>query len=527
MATINPTFTNGADAYTADVAANEYILNFLDGADTLNVIRGSVTASMGLGDDIVAIRGGSSTVHGDAGNDLINFYGGSATVTGDAGSDRLIIRSGGSLTADLGDNADRVDLLAAVSGIDVSGGAGDDDFFGNETASSGTIHGDAGNDYFVGFGAGMNLYGGTGNDVYRLSVGSTASFVEAAGEGTDSVQVARGASYTLGANLENISVQGFAVVAGPTTLTGNDLANVITTANIDETINGGGGDDRLFAKGGDDFVNGGYGNDYVDGGTGNDTLSGNDGDDILQGRAGEDVMIGGYGNDTYYVDSFYDSVVEAPLRGTDTVRLSVLTSYTLDANVENLIVSNASDCYLVGNDGANAIYGDDGADSVFGRNGNDTLNGRAGDDYLSGEVGVDVLLGGLGNDQLTGGIEADSLTGGAGNDSFLLTQDDMGQSGFETITDFMSTLGSGAEDDVISFAQIDANMFAYGDQSFTYIGQDPFSGTPGELRYSDFTTNPDGTADVVFEAFVGAGLPPLEVHVHLLSGTFYEDDLVL
>ena len=83
------------------------------------------------------------------------------------------------------------------------------------------------------------------------------------------------------------------------------------------------------------MITGGTGNDTLSGGSGNDTLIGGSGNDALNGGSGVDTMTGGAGNDTYSVDNAGDTINELVNGGIDQVN-TILNSYTLGANVENL-----------------------------------------------------------------------------------------------------------------------------------------------------------------------------------------------
>ena len=150
------------------------------------------------------------------------------------------------------------------------------------------------------------------------------------------------------------------------------------------------------------------GNDFIYGSNSGDVLFGYAGNDYLDGRAGADIMRGGLGNDTYIVDNTGDLVEEAASAGTDTVQSSI--SYTLGANVENLILTGSGVINGTGNGLNNVITGNGSANLIDGGNGSDTLNGGSGNDRL---------IGGNGNDNLNGGAGADTLTGIALNDTTL------------------------------------------------------------------------------------------------------------
>ena len=287
------TFSSGDDNYAVRTA-DSFTLYFLAGNDTLTTINAGATtvATMGDGADVVSHRGGIANVTGGAGADRFEVLASGLTADGGADADLFNIRGGSGLILNGGIGNDRFNFHADSLQVTLHGGDGGDYFFGYGNSISGSgprvIDGDAGNDYFAGFVGGIVLYGGAGNDSYRADAAMPANFVEAYGEGTDSVQVARGVAYTLPANIEKLSVSGF---SGSTTgfaiLTGNPLGNVIIGHNNDEEIRGLAGNDRVVGNGGSDTIYGGDGSDNLDGSDGNDWLYGESGNDRLRGMGGD------------------------------------------------------------------------------------------------------------------------------------------------------------------------------------------------------------------------------------------------
>jgi Ca2+-binding RTX toxin-like protein len=118
------------------------------------------------------------------------------------------------------------------------------------------------NNLLTGNSAANVLTGGAGSDTYVVGAGDTV--VEAANEGTDLVQSS--VSWTLGANLERLTLTGTAAING----TGNSLSNVLTGNSAANVLAGGAGNDTLA---------GGLGNDTyrINRGEGQDTIAENDG----------------------------------------------------------------------------------------------------------------------------------------------------------------------------------------------------------------------------------------------------------
>lgn len=524
-------FTAGDDTFNI-TAAGDRRLAFLGGEDRLTVNGGtSTTASMGDGNDDVDLRFGLATILGDAGDDRFDVRSSNATVDGGADNDLFNIRSGTSQLLVGGAGNDRFNFVAGVTAVFIDGSDGNDDFLGYRQTIDGSIHGGDGSDTFNGFiGSAVTLYGGTGNDLYRIDPVNQAPIIEYAGEGFDAIQLARGMSFVLPDNIEKISVSGFSgSTLGAATITGNASDNLVIAHNNDETINGLGGDDNIFGKGGVDTLNGGAGNDRLDGGAGNDVLTGDVGNDTLNGRAGDDFMDGGAGNDTYYVDSAGDIVFENIPSDTDTVRVSV-DGYALPGNVEIGIVIGAIGLRLDGNGLDNTLTGGTGHDILIGWDGNDLVKGGAGNDQLMGMIGDDRLIGGVGadalyghegndvlqgddgSDALTGGAGADTLTGGADADNFIFTAtSDSTGAAFDSITDFTTAA------DKLDLSAIDADTTVAGDQAFTLSFAMAASGTPHDLWFTSVSDGGSGYNFVWFGDVDGDGAADFEIHMHALS----------
>jgi Ca2+-binding RTX toxin-like protein len=328
------------------------------------------------GDDTLRGLGSFDTLDGGAGNDLLDGGASADAMAGGTGDDTyVVINVGDVVTENTGEGIDtvRTSLTSYTLGADVenlvfigSGGHfGSGDFSGTGNGLANSLSGGAFDDTLNGAAGADTMLGGTGNDLYIVDNAGDV-VIENAGAGSDMVRAR--VSYTLAANVENLVLIGSKGFSG----IGNDLANSLT---------------------------GGLGNDTLDGGTGADT------------------MLGGAGNDTYFVDNAGDGVIENAGAGSDTVR-TTRSSYTLGADVENLVFDGVGYFFGTGNALANSVTGGTGIDTLRGGSDSDTLDGGAGSDRLFGDNGNDTLTGGADNDTLDGGSGADAMAGGAGNDVY-------------------------------------------------------------------------------------------------------------
>ncbi|NSX56902.1 calcium-binding protein [Parasulfitobacter algicola] len=171
--------------------------------------------------------------------------------------------------------------------------------------------------------------------------------------------------------------------------------------------------DNLFLTAdGDDLIDGGAGNDAIVTFAGNDTIRGGEGDDVINAGAGADEVDGGVGSDTLSFENTADGVSLDLSQG---IGLSGDAEGDVYTSIENVTGSERGDA-IVGDLNSNVIHGNSGDDTLSGHGGDDTVAGDKGDDIVFGADGNDVLEGGIGNDTLVGGAGADTLEGGEGID---------------------------------------------------------------------------------------------------------------
>jgi trimeric autotransporter adhesin len=413
-----------------------------------NILGGNIMDNIldgGAGDDTMNGSAGNDTYYVDSFTDVINeglnlgtdaVFSSAIFVLPD-NVENLTLTGAANLN---GDGNGLNNVLMGNTGINIlTGGAGDD-----------TLNGGLGND---------TMSGGTGNDVFYVNAAGDV-VVEGVGEGIDMVNSS--INYTLGTNVEDLTLTGAAGRNG----TGNSAGNHL------------------------------YGN------TGNNTLTGLGGDDVLDGGAGSDTMYGGLGDDRYYVASAGDRAIENLGEGTDVVWSTI--TYTLDATntLEKLVLDGSANINGTGNGLDNEIYGNYGNNILNGGSGGtDTLSGKAGNDtyvvdtgdivdeeadkgidtvqtgityvltddvenltltgssdadgtgnvldnFLTGNSGNNIFYGGAGNDSLKGMGGNDTLFGQTGDDTYYLTDlndpiNEFLDEGTDTVNFASTTAGSG------------------------------------------------------------------------------------
>jgi uncharacterized delta-60 repeat protein len=386
--TAGATGTAGPDNLTGN--ADDELLSGLAGNDTINggagndtLIGGTGNDSMNGGDDSDLYIIATNTEHpvaeiadtGSTGIDEIRFAAtSSSTLTlfaGDTGIERVVIGTGtGAVAVSTATTALGVNAAAVGNALWIIGNAGANTLTG--TAFNDTLDGGAGNDKMI---------GGNGNDTYFVDSASD-SVTEASATGGIDLVVAS-IAYTLGSNVENLTLAGSAAING----TGNTLAN---------------------------------------------TIAGNSARNVIDGKAGVDALDGADGGDLYVLGLSTDHTAaefaDSGSSGADEVRFAAtkagtLTLFAGDTGIEQVTIGTGT--------GLAAVTTGTAALNV-----NAAAVGNA--LTITGNAGVNILVGTAFNDTLSGGKGSDLLTGGGGADAFVFNFAPNASSNKDTITDFTS-----------------------------------------------------------------------------------------
>ena len=245
-----------------------FSLNFNGSAET----NGSFRVIGGNGADSLLGGAGADSLTGGLGNDTLDGGTGVDTMTGGNGNDIFYYTAGDQLNESPMDDGGIDRAVTAVtislSSVDRQGlenitltGAANANLTGNGRQN--LMVGNGGNNILNGGGNAGNgadtMIGGAGNDIYYVSNPGDVT-TELVGGGADLVSAS--VSHTLQANIENVKLNGAALV--PINGSGNTLANI---------INGSAGNNYLRGFEGSDTLNAGAGSDTLQGGTASDALN--------------------------------------------------------------------------------------------------------------------------------------------------------------------------------------------------------------------------------------------------------------
>ncbi|MBL8544870.1 MAG: DNRLRE domain-containing protein [Hyphomonadaceae bacterium] len=239
-------------------------------ADSIVALGGDDLVSAGAGADIIEGGDGGDFINGSDGYDTASYATSPQGVHVDLAQNQA---SGGHAA---GDSLLNVEHLIGSSHADTLSG----------DAGANLLRGDAGDDTLDGGQGADALIGGAGNDTFVVDNAGDA-VTENPNEGSD--QVRSSITFTLGANIENLTLVGGDATSG----VGNTLANSIVGNSANNALYGSGGNDILSGEGGADILDGGDGVDRLFGGDGNDTIFYDPSDDLanVQGGAGSDVLV--------------------------------------------------------------------------------------------------------------------------------------------------------------------------------------------------------------------------------------------
>jgi len=346
----------------------------------------------------------------NAGNDTLTSNSGVDTLTGGTGASVFVVNNSADTVQDAASTASVIQSSVSFT-LEVNLNSlvlvGTSNLVGTANSASDTLTSNTGID---------TLYGGSGNDTFVIN--NSADVVQDTSTTSNNLALSS-VGYTLATNVNSLMLTGSANIAGQ-----GNAAN--------DTLTGGAGSDTLIAGSGLATLIGGTGNstfvvnsvsDVVQ-----DTQSGssntlqssvsvsaptnvntliltgtaglkataNGGSDTLVSNSGLDTLVGGSGGDLFFINYAAD-VVSIGGVFNDSIESSV--SYSLQTNINTLILAGSS--ALVGT--ANGS-----ADSLFGNSGNDTFNAGAGVDTFTAGTGNNTFVVNNPND-----VIVDSVFGGA------------------------------------------------------------------------------------------------------------------
>jgi serralysin len=479
---------------------------------------------------------GADLIITGAGDDVLDGGGGADTLAGGFGDDEYIVDNAGDVVAEnSGEGADRVvTTLAAYSllGSQVENLLADDNFNHDFRGSAGNnaIAGGGGSDFLRLYDGGNDsAFGGAGNDVILFGGAmSWTDFVDG-GEGLDQLVLqghyVGGSALLFGGGV--VGIENIAILPGDDTRFGDPgtnlydyqltLQDATVAPGVQAVIDANrlrAGEDLTFDGSaeldGSFFVYGGGGTDILFGGANNDVFlfgawgQWNPGDVVVGGSGIDQLALRGNYSLTFGAGQLYGIENIGLLSAHDTRFGALGSSYSYDLT---MVDGNVASGLQMTVDGAKLRVAEffrfdgsaelDGSFRVFGGLVDDTIIASRNNDFLQGNGGSDTLTGGDGADIFRYLATSDSTAGAA-----------------DRILDF--TPGT----DKIDLSRIDANSHSAGDQAFSWVGSNAFTGTgaasAGELRayqsgaswFVEGDTDGNGSADLRIDLTL-AGPTPL------------------
>ena len=235
-------------------------LNGGSGADELYGGDGNDTLIGGAGKDTLVGDAGNDVLRGDAGDDVLYGGDGNDTLTGGAGSDLFVYESGNDLIIDYTESVDRIKFESCSINNDVLNG---DDVLLYTNNGVLTIRDGKGKNITV-----LDQEGNETTQVYGREPLTAANAKNFEGVTLKSSKLTLKAPFEGKVDAANFSSKLKTIDATKTTgaveLIGNDNKNVLKAGSGGSTLNGAGGNDKLYGGSGVDvFICDGQGKDKV------------------------------------------------------------------------------------------------------------------------------------------------------------------------------------------------------------------------------------------------------------------------
>lgn len=324
-----------------------------------------------------------------------------------------------SISVQLSDSADRLNIRGLELPVYADGRGGNDTLVGS--MGDDCLLGGDGNDLLLGGGGRDTLQGQSGND--RVKGQGGVDWLDG-GEGIDTLDGGAGDSF-LADQIDGevrLTIDGYETERGDRAFTGGRFQRTTLTGGAgDDTLNGSGystanlilngleGNDVLVGGSQGDFLDGGDGNDTLLGGAAGDRLVGGNGNDRLRGQGSFDTLGGGQGDD--YLDGGPGGTV---------LREEVDGNISVTGSAGEAAITGIGNDRLIGDYRAAILVGGDSPNrlDVSGFDRRTTLISGAGNDELVTGPAGSLVIPGAGDDRIISGSKRDRLTEVDSHDEF-------------------------------------------------------------------------------------------------------------